>query len=377
VWWLALVVGLLVLATVSRVTYGGGPEVDRTGTASVRACTEQGPVSLAGFGIVHTCTAEIRWSDGDVQLREFPAGQLSPADIGRSVPVYLDIGDGRGGEPQLGRNGSARFAELRLPAVIALGFGVLVLGIGALYTSYRVARPESPGRDPQAAGRRRGAMEWRVSDGEVRAAPTPRLVSRLRLLSVWCLLVVAAVPLSTVPRFDAPRAEHFVSPWPRIERSLLVDVPATGAVIIGLVLAVLLYAMALLARQDAAKVVKYGPAYVGRNLRGKEPLEQQVAARMRALAAARRTSRVLAVVPGVLLLALAAWATIRALDAGPGSAPALVWLACVRDAVLLACLAVIWLSTAETRYQRLGRLLDQHREKNSASTGTAGWELSS
>ncbi|PXY27535.1 DUF6346 domain-containing protein [Prauserella muralis] len=370
--WLVLVLTLLLTATVARVTYGGGPEVERVGTASVRSCTEHGPVSLSGIGTVYTCTAQVRWSDGDTETREFPAGQLGPADMGTPVPVYLDIGEGRGEGPVVGRNGSARFAELELPAVLLFGFLALALGIGALYATYRVLRPErGDATRPGTRSKDRGDKDWKVSRTEVEAVPAPRIARRLRLLGVWCLLVVVLAPLSTVPRFDAERAERFTSPWPQVERALLVDPPPAAAVILGLVLAVLLFALAPVVRQDAAKVVKYGPAYVGRNLQGREPVEQRVAERMQAMAANRSTSRVLAVVPGLVLLGLAGWATMRAIEAAPEAAPLPVWLACLRDAVLLACLGVIVLSTTESRYQRLSRLLELHRDSNSTQAGTA------
>ncbi|EHR49962.1 hypothetical protein SacmaDRAFT_1692 [Saccharomonospora marina XMU15] len=372
-WWLMVLVGLLLLATVNRVTYGGGPEVDRIGTASARECVEYGPVSLHGFGTTYRCTAEVRWADGDVEQREFPAGQLSPSDVGTPVEVYLDIGDGVQEETTIGRNGSARFSELRFPVKIALGFAVfLVLGLGALYNTYRVFRPGT-GSDTESdsGGSKRGGRkdDWPVTAAERAGVPIPRLVVRLRLLSAWCLLVAIAVPVSTVVRFDAERAPRFVSPWPQVGRALLVDVPAAGAVIIGLVLAVLLYATASAAHRDAARVVKYGPDYLARGLSGGEPARALLATRMSRLAESERASRAFGIGFGVALLGLAAWAVTRVVSAMPGDAPWSVWLAGARDSVLLACLALILLFTAETRYHRLSELLARH-EINHVNRGT-------
>lgn len=375
-WWFALLVGLLVLATVNRLTYGGGPAVERVGTASVLDCVQHGPVGLEGFGITYSCTAEVHWADGEVEVREFPAGQLGPADAGTSVPVYLDIADGPSDTTHIGRNDSARFTAVGFPATLLLGFGVLVLGIGALSSTYQVVRPDTGARE--RASRRRGhaAAEWPVTGAETKAVPAPRLVTRLRWLSAWCVLVVVAVPLSTVPRFDAERARVFSSPWPQIGQALLTDVPAEGAVIIGLVLAGFFVALSVLARRDAARVVKYGPAYLARDLPGSGSTRKRLDERLRQVAAAHRRGRVTSMVFGLLLLVLAVWAAVRGIGAAPAGAPIAVWLACVRDAVLLLSLAVLWLSTIETRHERLRRLLGRHDARDSEIRGT-GDELRS
>jgi Family of unknown function (DUF6346) len=363
VWCLAFVLGLLTFATVSRVTYGGDPEADRLGVATVDSCAEYGPLGVYGFGTTYRCTAEVRWSDGRVEQREFAPGQLSPSE--RDVPVYLDNPDGRG-TTYLGRNDSARFSALSLPATLAIGFAVIALGIGAIYTAYRVFRPQpGPRRSgpvhtragQQRLAGRRIAREWPISDADRVAAPTPKIVVRMRLLSAWCALVVLLVPLSTIPRFDAPRALRFVSPWPQIERAFLVDLPAPAAVILGLILAVLFFAMAGGARVDAARVVRYGADYLARDLQGKGSAEKKVREHLGRLEARERTHRTVEVVFGSGLVALTVWAAFRAFTVGGG--PVTVWLSCFTETFLLAFLAGIWLGTIEPPYRRFERLLRQ------------------
>ncbi|SFP98928.1 hypothetical protein SAMN05421810_104120 [Amycolatopsis arida] len=384
IWLLALVVGLLAWATVARVTYGGGPEVDRLGTAQVLRCVEHGPVSRFGVGTTHTCTAEVRWSNGQVEQREFSPGQLSPADTGAAVPVYLDIPEGVRGELSLGRNDSARFSALRLPANLLLGVVVAGLGLGAAYTGYRVFRPHSArperGERPERRVRgraaeqrkagRRAERRWPVTAADLAATPTPRRTVRLRLLAAWCVLAVLYTLLATVPRYDAPRSPEFTSPWPRLGDALLLDVPPTAVAVLGTILAVLLAAAAGASRTDAARVVRHGPDYVGRDLAGRGPVERRVADQLGRLAAHDVGFRLAGVAVGVLLLAVAAWATMRAINAWSSQAPVPVQLASLRDAVLLAALASLWLGTVETRHRRLTLLLERHRETSRASAGT-------
>ncbi|WP_146240109.1 DUF6346 domain-containing protein [Prauserella flavalba] len=377
VWWGALVLGLLVWATLARITDGGGPEADLLGTAEVADCTEHGPVSTYGFGTTYTCSAEVRWSDGTVEKREFPAGQLSPADAGTPVPVYLDLGEGYRSTTELGRNGSARFADTGILVTIAFGLLVVVLGVGALYQTYRLFRPETDADERPRPARGRKAEQWPVTSADLAAAPASRLVLRLRLLSLWCVVAAVAVALSSVPRLDAERAPGFVSPWPQIQRALLVDVPTFGAVLFGGILAVLLFGLTRVAQADAARVRRYGAAYLARGLPGKGSAEKKVNRRLAAIAAVHRRNRVVAAAVGLALLALAAWAGARAAAEIPADAPLAVVLACLRDTVLLALLAALWLGTVETRHQRLRALLAEPSATTSASKGTEGGVLPS
>jgi hypothetical protein len=370
-WWLLLLIGVLVLATANRVFHGGGPEVERLGTASVRECTDYGPVSLEGLGIIYRCTAEVRWSDGETTIERFPAGQLFPSDVGTPVPVYQDLSDGLRDETEIGRNGSARFAGVSFPVTILLGFGVLGIAIAAVSATYRVVRPESPEGQRRTRTRRKAAAEWPVTDADRAAVPTPKLVVRLRLLSGWCALVAVTVPLSTVPRFDAERALHFASPWPQIERALLVDLPSSAAVILGLVLSLFLLVISKSARDDAARVARYGRDYLARDLSGKGSVHERLDERLRHVAAAHRRGKVIGVVVGLLLLASTALAAVHAVHAGGPEAPVPVWLACARDVVLLLLLALAWLTTVETRHERLTRLLRVHPTGERAG-GTSG-----
>ncbi|AXB47773.1 DUF6346 domain-containing protein [Amycolatopsis albispora] len=343
-WCLALVLGLLAWSTVARVTYGGGPEADRLGVATATTCTEHGPIGPRGFGTSYTCQAEVRWSDGETEHAEFPAGQLEPGE--RDVPVYLDTSESGRADTTLGRNDTAKYSAVRLPAVIGLGFLVVVLALGAGVAVYRVFRPET----------RTETKEWPVTRAELKAVRIPRL----QLLVAWLVVAVAYTVLATIPRYDAPRGEGtFTSPWPQIEWALLVDPPATGVVIIGLILAVLVWAIYSSVRADAARVLRYGPEFLARDQRKK------------LVAAERRKRGAAGSVIGLLLLALALWGTIRVIVTGSADAPLTVWLASARDAVLLAGLGALWLATAETTPQRIARLLAEH-ERRSGSGGTAG-----
>ncbi|WP_199434942.1 DUF6346 domain-containing protein [Qaidamihabitans albus] len=405
-WCLALLLVLLGWATVSRSISGGGPEVERVGTASVHECTEYGPVSRYGLGTTYRCTADVRWSDGDTERLAFPPGQLRPGDAGSPVPVYLDVAEGLREESSLGRNDSARFAALELPVTIAFGFAAVAAGIGALHAGYRVFRPRArsgrsgegrsgegrSGGAPRAPARstspieqrrthQRVAAAWPLDDEDREAAPVPRLVLRLRLLGAWCGLVALAVPLATVPRFDAPRARDFVSPWPQIERALLVDPPATAVVIVGLALAALLLTMAGAARRDAARLFRYGPAYLARDDSGKGSSEKKAGARLRQAEATRRRDRLTGLAAGLSFIALAAWAAawaaVRAAGVVPSAAPPAVWLAAASQAGLLALLAVVWLATTETRHRRLELLLARFRDTDLTASGTVGGSATS
>ncbi|GAB3492716.1 hypothetical protein FB471_6340 [Amycolatopsis cihanbeyliensis] len=379
---LLLLAGLLALATAARVTHGGAAEVDRLGTATVAGCTEHGPVSVYGIGTTYRCMAEVRWSDGTTEQREFPPGQLSPADTG-PVPVYLDLPDHRG-EPYVGRNDSAWYSTLRLPILLAVGGLVLVVGLVAGHAAYRVIRPAGGGASggppeavrtgaaQQRAAHQRKEREWPLTPADRAGAPLPRITVRLWLLAAWCLLLVLLVPVLAIPRFDAPRAVEFVSPWPQVERALLVDPPATGTVVVGLALGLLLLAMAAGTRTDAARTARYGPAYLARNLPGKSAPERRVRERLDKLAASRRRHLAFSLSGGLLLLALAVVALVRAVVEAPAQGSTLVWLACVRDAVLLGGLAAVWLGTVESPHDRMRRLLAGHQEKATAGPGTAG-----
>ncbi|MBN6037503.1 DUF6346 domain-containing protein [Amycolatopsis sp. 195334CR] len=343
-WCLALVLGLLAWSTVARVTYGGDPVADRLGVATVTGCAEHGPIGPHGFGTSYTCQADVRWSDGETEHAEFPAGQLEPGE--RDVPVYLDTSESGRADTTLGRNDTAKYSAVRLPAVIGFGFLAVVLALAAAVSVYRVFRPEE----------RAEAKEWPVTRAERKAIRIPRL----QLLVAWLVAAVAYTVLATIPRYDAPRGEgSFTSPWPQIEQTLLVDPPATGVVIIGLILAVLVWVIFSSVRTDAARVRRYGAEFLARDQR-KKPV------------AAERPKRGAAgLVIGLLLLAVAAWGTIRVISTGT-AAPFPVWLASARDAVLFACLGALWLATAETSHQRIARLLAEHAGPRSGSGGTGG-----
>ncbi|WP_246128035.1 DUF6346 domain-containing protein, partial [Amycolatopsis rhizosphaerae] len=336
----------------SRLTAGGGPEADRFGSASVLACVHHGPVSVYGFGDVYGCVAEVRWSGGGVERAEFAPGVLTPGEEG--VPVYRD-------GSVYGRDGAAWPVVLRPLALVVAGAAAVVLGAGTAYALVRVVRPV-PGPPRPETGRtragqqrlagRRAQRDWPVTPADRAAVPLSRRVLRLRLLSAWCALVVPAVPLSMVPRFDAPRAPRFVSPWPQIARARLADLSPGTAVVLGAILAVLFAAMAGAARTDAARIVRHGPAYLARDLPGKGSAEAKL---RRALDGRDRAHRIGTAVGGSVLLAVAAWAAFRGFGAASG--PLAVWLACLTDAILLTLLAAIFFATLESPRRRIEHLL--------------------
>ncbi len=385
VWWSAVLLAVLLLATAARLTYGGGPNVERVGTANVVSCVDHGPVGLHGLGTAYTCTADVRWDDGRAERRTFPAGQLAPADRGTAVPVYEDVADSRGDGTELGRNDTAAWSQVRVPLLVAGGFVVLVLAFGALGSTYRLfrtsGRPEAErGRRPigrtRAAEQRRAARassaRWPVDPADVTASGTPKLAVRLYGLAVWCAVAVAYCVLATVPLHDAPRAVRFVSPMPEIEHGWLVDVPVMGVVIGGVVLVPLLFAMARGTRTEAARIVRYGPDYLGRDLRGKGSTATRVARRLDTMKRGEGTRLVLSYVIGAALLLLALGAAVRCVDRVPGGAPLPAWLAAMRDAVLVGSVALLWLWTVDSRYRRISALLDRHhRHVASSGPGTA------
>ncbi|KAA9158598.1 hypothetical protein FPZ12_022440 [Amycolatopsis acidicola] len=359
-WWAALVLTLLLFATVSRLTHGGGPDVDRLGVATVASCDEYGPVSQYGVGTAYRCTADVEWADGKTEQLVFPAGHLTPGEL--DVPVYADGGD-------VGRNDVAWPSVIRLPAVLVTGLLALVAAVGALYTTYRAVRPNSePKPAPEhtrVAQQRKAAArtqrDWPLTDADRAAAPVPRIVVRFRLLAAWCVLAAVLVSLSAIPRFGAPREIHFVSPWPQIGDAQLIDLPATAAVILGAIAALLLYAMAHSARDDAARIARHGLPYLARNSSAKEM--------RRGLERRERRYRPNSVVIGLVLLGLTVWAVVRAATVATG--PVAVWLACFTDTVLLALLVLIWLATRESPRHRLLRLLGTDLEAQGTKSGTA------
>lgn len=199
--------------------------------------------------------------------------------------------------------------------------------------------------------------------------PNLRLVRRLRLLACWCVLAIVLVSLSTVPRNDAPRAVRFESPWPQIGQALLADPPTVAVLIFGVIVAVFCLFFVASARGDAARVIEHGPDYLLPDLDGEEPTDERMAANLERLRSSARSNVFASALFGAALLGLAAWAIIRAVQHVPSSAPALVWVAALTDAILLGSLGVLWLSSIESKYARLKRLLEIH-EESSASAGT-------
>lgn len=372
---LYLAAGWLGLVTLSHQLSGSGPAVDEVGTAAVTSCREHGPVSVRGFGYVYECAAEVRWADGKTEHREFPAGEMTPADVGHDVPVYR-YDPGRRSATVYGRNDdTARFADVTFPVVGGLVVLLLALPL-VLYSAVR-KRGSATGSEPYPGTRRRelsraarkAGEKWPVGPAARAAVPNLRLVRRLRLLACWCVLAIVLVSLSTVPRNDAPRGVRFESPWPQIKQALLADPPTVAVLIFGVIVAVFCLFFVASARGDAARVIEHGPNYLLTDLDGEKPTDERMAANLDRLRSSARSTVVVSALFGIALLGSAAWAIIRAVQHVPSSAPALVWVAALTDAILLGSLGALWLSSIESKYARLKRLLEIH-EESSASAGT-------
>lgn len=88
----ALVVLVVVLALWSitargMVQYGPDRPGDADGFARVTSCERVGPISRGGVGVYWFCTADVKTEDGDTRSARFQLNELTPADIGKPVPV--------------------------------------------------------------------------------------------------------------------------------------------------------------------------------------------------------------------------------------------------------------------------------------------------
>ncbi|OZM72707.1 hypothetical protein CFN78_13860 [Amycolatopsis antarctica] len=84
----------LVLGTLAVGRVAGYPEVGAVaptrgldGTAVVTACRDDGPITIYGLGRAEVCTADVSTPDGDLGSVEFRVGELTRADLGRTVAV--------------------------------------------------------------------------------------------------------------------------------------------------------------------------------------------------------------------------------------------------------------------------------------------------
>ncbi len=388
--------GALTVMTVADAS-SGGPEAFATGTARVGQCMERGPVSVSGLGYFHRCQADVTWNDGSSSREWFPAGQLSPDDRGRAVPVFdpklPESGVGRGSpiSSKPGVNDSAKWVTIGIIGATALGaFGVFAL-LAALVNAYWVVLPGrrafgvvSPARGVwqtmnENAGRELGQYDrakkgWPVTDADVAAVPVFRRQKRMRLLSALSGGVIVLHLLTSIPRTDAPRAIDFVSPWPEIARAWLVGpdgtnlTPHFGVAVVGAGIAVLLWWMPSQMRVSSARVVTYGmPFLVKQGNRTRKQGKEE----LRRMAEGRQSAYRRGVAFAVVILAFAVYAAIHAFGQLPSGAPIAVVLAGLRDAIALTSVGLILLATVEPKYDRLSRLLAIH-EEHAAISGTHG-----
>lgn len=333
---LATALSFLLAVTVLRTADGfvAAAEVAKTGTADVRECSEHGPIGRWGFGVAYTCRAEVRWDDGTVEQREFVAGQLRPGD--KAVPVFLTKAS-RTSKAEAGRNDSARWIIVGTVGGYGLFALTLLLAFNTLFRLWFLVRPSS-GRTTD-----KKPEEWPVTKAEIAAAPVPRRVWRLRLLA-WLALAAGALDvLASIPRFDAPRqAGAFVSPWPHLGSAWVIDAPSGLIAGFGALVALVLWSMAASMRKNAARVVRYGQPYVdakGANPRGGQSW-----------------------IPTVILLTLAVWAVVKVVRAVPADAPALVWFASSRDALILLAVLIIIVRTRQSAKDMVTRLSQKSPE---------------
>jgi hypothetical protein len=88
----ALVVLVVVLALWSvtargMVQYGPDRPGDADGFARVTSCERVGPISRGGIGVYWFCTADVTTEEGETRSARFRLNELTPADIGKPVPV--------------------------------------------------------------------------------------------------------------------------------------------------------------------------------------------------------------------------------------------------------------------------------------------------
>lgn len=388
---LAAVVLFLTAATLARTTdfWSRGPDASDVGTATVRACTQHGPVSLYGFGTTYGCTAEVRWADGRTEVLDFPAGQLSPG--GSDVPVFESRGGWRTATGY-GVNDSSAWYAIGAVAALGLFLAALAAVVAAVLAAVATARgirragraePGYDGRPAEATGvrvepagpendglpaRQKPAKKskWPVDAADRAAVPRGAVHRRMRLLIGWCLAAAALQLLSTIPRNDAPRALNFTSPWPQVERAWLVTPDDVGLAaadfgipLLAVIAAVLLAAMRRAGMSAAARVVRYGEEFLSAAAPG---APKSVKRGLGEWESKRRGQLLRGRLYALVILALAAYALIHAIEEFPAGAPLLVVVGGLRDALLLGGLGVILLATLQSKYDRLMTLLRRHEE---------------
>ena len=361
---IGMVAVMLVLITVSRLDPGAPLHVDRLGVASVESCTEHGPVSRHGYGITYTCQATVRWNDGDVDARTLSSGVATPNDIGDRIPVFQSEVVEPRYSMTVGRRDGASFRAWRPPVLVAVTLSLLALLVVMIR---QLPRKSTSKRDSHPSD----ADKWPVVKADLTGIKHPKIVWRWWLLAVWFVLTLALILLGTIPRYSNPRVlfgQRYELAWPQIAESHLYDPKPTPLTIMLVLVTVLMAAMAVRARNKAARAVKYGPAYIGRNIDGTGDAEKRLHAKLDRIGAGRGAERTWALFVGAIYVGLVTWAVLNLTANVPADSPTLVVLACARDTILLATLAGIWLLTRQPKQDRLRMLYDQHVRRHGAST---------
>jgi hypothetical protein len=82
-----VVLGLGVWTAIARGSYQHGPDMPSDVVARATSCDRVGPISRGGIGFYWSCAAEVT-QRGRTQTVRFGLDELTPADIGRQVPVF-------------------------------------------------------------------------------------------------------------------------------------------------------------------------------------------------------------------------------------------------------------------------------------------------
>ncbi|GIE88453.1 DUF6346 domain-containing protein [Actinoplanes regularis] len=115
--------GLLV-PTVARNSQPDFAKAEQVGTGIVSACSEQGPVTLGGFGYTSKCQLDVTWQDGSRHFVDPDRyGFADFAEIGKTITVG-DLGDGEYARPD---------RPFR-PLVVASAWALAILAVAALVT---------------------------------------------------------------------------------------------------------------------------------------------------------------------------------------------------------------------------------------------------
>jgi hypothetical protein len=362
-WLLAATLVFLFGSTVARLTdtYTGSPKALYLGIAEVTDCQEHGPISVWGLGISYSCQARVRWSDGELTTESFLPGQLRPGE--RRVPVFLSQ-DGGQIAISPGRNDSARNNDLGRVLFSANVLLLLVLLLRAWGAAFGVR-----------ANLDRHNRRWPITRADLAAVPRGAGYRRMLLLGLVFLGTLVYVPLSVIPLLDAPRADPFVSPVPWLQSAWLIDWPTYVIWLFLCPITLGTFAGLRIGIRGHARVIRYGEEYLTAEIL---TLLTRRARRVRRRGVRDHVARLIArqprqilvqrVLAGVLLV-LALWNAVGVVRVVPAGTDLVLWLAALRDAVVLTAVAVIVWCTIEPWGTRLTGLLELNSARNSGSEG--------